>query len=867
MLLCRVFERNFKLGFYYRRIFSAGPPRSILGLVVAIIAAFALTGASPALAGKAAKLAESSYKVYIHWGLKEIAAANLPGFCWRKSYGRGVGRPLSTCRDGETKSGALCYPKCKDGYKAVGPVCWQDCPSGFRDDGMFCAKPKPYGRGAGYPWKFGDTAFSLNGARQRCAAANPGGCEKWGAIIYPKCKTGFHAAACCVCSPDCPTGSGMTDIGVSCAKQSYGNGWGTTLKCKPGEDEDAALCYDKCKLGYSGVGPVCWQQCPAGMVNCGMGCAKSSEACGSSVGEMIVAPLEMVASIAGLVATAGGSAAATSAVKTAAKTGVKASVKAAVKKFAQDHIKESVRKSLAAKLATKLAPDVAEGVVVGVAETLAVSGLSVAEPEVKDILISLDPTGVAGVVDTFNQDQCPLPSPLPDVPETRSAAATDLAATAAAGSATADLPPCQIAHGILFKYRDDYYGVEGTTKRKFASAAARQKCGLTEFDFMTFAENRTGCVALLRDGDPLGTGASCDWNPWSSSASANLSSGTTHTCDLPENMLYKLPASDQIWYLRDGKRHVVKGGDAELDACFFSRNPFDYKTKVQRERRTLGKKTAVALGAGLLDQTIPCFEGLPEGTTIDKVNGLCDFNEIPASCTINNADTLLQAADNPRVYAIVAGTKRHIADQTTFGKCGFSWDKIVQQPPSCIDRMPTGTQIATVDGECDADPVPRSCNGLPTGVYFTHSINEVLYYFDGTAKRKVDFAAARECRVDAGTVWLMPDSACASRLSDGLPITTKAQCPSQTTAFGMDTLVTLTDKANADKRAEQAAEEARTAEPVPAVTMSETCQAKWTIASKGRATISSSDDQYSSTADTNNDGSVDKSEWAATCSG
>ena len=121
------------------------------------------------------------------------------------------------CEPKWAKDGALCYPECKVGYKGVGPVCWQSCAPGFRDDGDYCAKPKPYGRGACYPWKAGDKPFSLDDARKRCNKDHPQGCEKHGAIIYPKCKEGFHATGCCVCSPNCPLG--QTDIGVSCAKK------------------------------------------------------------------------------------------------------------------------------------------------------------------------------------------------------------------------------------------------------------------------------------------------------------------------------------------------------------------------------------------------------------------------------------------------------------------------------------------------------------------------------------------------------------------------------------------------------------------------------------------------------------------------
>jgi hypothetical protein len=74
---------------------------------------------------------------------------NKENSCWKRAYGRGIGKPIHNCRAEEEKSGLLCYPPCKDGYTGVGPVCWQNCPSNFRNDGSFCAKPKAYGRGYG----------------------------------------------------------------------------------------------------------------------------------------------------------------------------------------------------------------------------------------------------------------------------------------------------------------------------------------------------------------------------------------------------------------------------------------------------------------------------------------------------------------------------------------------------------------------------------------------------------------------------------------------------------------------------------------------------------------------------------------------
>lgn len=174
------------------------------------------------------------------------------------SYGRGAGEPMGCAAD-EELNGALCYPKCKSGYKGVGPVCWQNCPSGFRDDGTFCAKPASYGRGAGFPWKFGD-ATNDKGMFSRCEQKHgKGNCEKHLAIVYPKCRSGFNNAGCCVCSPICP--GGMTDIGVSCTKKSYGRTAGKPLHaCTSDQEKDGLLCYPKCKDGFKGVGPVCWEQ-------------------------------------------------------------------------------------------------------------------------------------------------------------------------------------------------------------------------------------------------------------------------------------------------------------------------------------------------------------------------------------------------------------------------------------------------------------------------------------------------------------------------------------------------------------------------------------------------------------------------------
>lgn len=203
------------------------------------------------------------------------ATCRLENIKAKPSYGRGVGVVPKVCKAGQELDAGLCYETCKAGYDGVGPVCWQECPSGFRDDGAFCAKPQPYGRGAGYPWELGDTAFDLTEAKQRCESKHgKGKCEQDGLIFYPKCKSGFHNVGCCVCSPNCT--SGMTDIGVSCTKKSYGRGAGSVpTSCQAGMEYDAGLCYKPCNAGFDGVGPVCWGSCPSGFDDHGATCYRA----------------------------------------------------------------------------------------------------------------------------------------------------------------------------------------------------------------------------------------------------------------------------------------------------------------------------------------------------------------------------------------------------------------------------------------------------------------------------------------------------------------------------------------------------------------------------------------------------------------
>jgi hypothetical protein len=204
----------------------------------------------------------------------------LADFCWKATYGRGVGTIPTVCASGQTNDAALCYTNCRAGYTGAGPACWGQCPSGFPDQGAICGKPSAYGRGAGYAWKFGD-GLNDHGMYKRCENANgSGNCEKDGAIVYPKCRSGFHKVGCCVCSPDCPPG--FSDGGATCNKPNYGRGAGTVPKgCTDGRVSNAGLCYKACNTAYTtATGPVCWKACSgAAPFSCGGGCARDLNEC------------------------------------------------------------------------------------------------------------------------------------------------------------------------------------------------------------------------------------------------------------------------------------------------------------------------------------------------------------------------------------------------------------------------------------------------------------------------------------------------------------------------------------------------------------------------------------------------------------
>lgn len=126
-------------------------------------------------------------------------------FCWKDTYGRGVGTIPKKCNSGEVNRAGLCYPKCRNGYHDSGPLCLKDCRSGYQNHPLSCYKnlfnfyfKESYGRGAG---------------------KIPKGCgqgkENKAGLCYPLCRSGYTGIGP-VCWKQCG-GSTPVNCGAACA--------------------------------------------------------------------------------------------------------------------------------------------------------------------------------------------------------------------------------------------------------------------------------------------------------------------------------------------------------------------------------------------------------------------------------------------------------------------------------------------------------------------------------------------------------------------------------------------------------------------------------------------------------------------------
>lgn len=331
-------------------------------------------------------------------------AANDSGkeFCWKDSYGRGVGTVPQKCARGQDRIGLLCYNKCGKNMKRFGFDCHSVCPKGMANQGLFCRSTE-YGRGLGYPWKFGD-ALNDNGMRSRCEKKHgKGKCQKQGLIFYAKCKPGYTniGLICRPKQPNCRKLGLGGQLDLSCAKLvKIGNP--KTGICNSRQEEDAGLCYKNCKSGYDGVGPVCWADKPKGWVNCGMGAAKDSKTCASIIFGQVAAVGEMALFIGSL----GTSSGATAGAKGASSAGKLAKLKKsfATMKKAFDKIKDTPKMKKRIERA-KNANRVRKGFNAGKTLALATTEEDMVRAAAQIAAIA-DPTGVSSTVAAYTYPKC-----------------------------------------------------------------------------------------------------------------------------------------------------------------------------------------------------------------------------------------------------------------------------------------------------------------------------------------------------------------------------------------------------------------------------------------------------------------------------
>jgi len=322
-------------------------------------------------------------------------------FCWKDSYGRGVGTVPSSCPPGRDRIGLLCYTSCPANMKRVGFDCHSVCPSGMRDDGLFCRNSE-YAR---TPYAASPADLFGPSNRERCEKAN-GSCEKAvgdsaGAIFYAKCKAGYSSWPLGICRPPQPNCAALGMGGqfdLSCAKiVSIGDP--VTGSCPAGQQSDGGLCYPVCEAGYTGVGPVCWTGAPSGWVECGMGAAKDSFTCGQIVFGQVTSVGQLAFKIATLPTGAGAVAGAATAASKAERLTKLKDMYRTLKTLYQQNEMAIKNANIARKSGIAMSDDIA-----------LVDDDVVTEEDIVRIAAEIaaiaDPTGVADVTASYTYPKC-----------------------------------------------------------------------------------------------------------------------------------------------------------------------------------------------------------------------------------------------------------------------------------------------------------------------------------------------------------------------------------------------------------------------------------------------------------------------------
>ena len=229
-------------------------------------------------------------------------------FCWKETWGTGVGVVPQNCPDGSEKLGAFCYERCPTGFQRVSTGCHAVCPAGSKDDGFFCGWHSYLAARYTNQGTCTDKHGHSGNARR-----HTNGCVKRGLLWFERCEGGYKNVLgfCEKVNVPCHAyqkgGRKLfreTRVANSCAKVVWASK-PEIGQCAEGYEMDAGLCYRQCGENADRVGPLCWGTCPAGWVSCGMGCAKDKAACEAAVRDQVLTVVDATVSIALLAATAG----------------------------------------------------------------------------------------------------------------------------------------------------------------------------------------------------------------------------------------------------------------------------------------------------------------------------------------------------------------------------------------------------------------------------------------------------------------------------------------------------------------------------------------------------------------------------------
>ena len=354
-------------------------------------------------------------------------------FCWKDSYGRGVGTIPRSCPTGKETiaGGLLCYDKCSKfgDFKRKGYDCHQKCKSGWADHGLLCYRSKStYGRGVGRvpPLRckkracrkiFGKKICVCKSFKSECPSDRSDKCI---GLCYKKCRSGYDRAGCNICAMNCKAQGYARGAAPSCPKRMYLSPGAEGTKCASNKEKDAGLCYKRCRDSFNGVGPVCWGQPPRvdgkRWVNCGMGAATDKGTCASTIMDQVTGPAE----VAAFVATAGTSGAAGKAskiakIKSQMKTDLADNKKAYEKIFNAicDVVKSSSKRNgKAVKLTAKEKLwgvldmlDKSSGLATTIQTFTYCNGVDCFRA-VAELMAIVDPTGIAGTAAAYAFPKC-----------------------------------------------------------------------------------------------------------------------------------------------------------------------------------------------------------------------------------------------------------------------------------------------------------------------------------------------------------------------------------------------------------------------------------------------------------------------------